>query len=282
MSLKAKNIGLVLSPHTIYATEALADISLTLSPGTILGMVGETGSGKSSLLQVMAGLQPPTSGAVTVDELPVYGSPQDTPQVRRLIGISFQYPEYQFFEETVARELAFGLQRQGLSPEVVAERSAAALHLVQLPLSLLPRSPFELSGGQMRRLALAITFSLEPKYLLLDEPLAGLDPAGREAVMAAISAYCREREAAVLFVSHNMEEVTRVAHRLLVMRQGHLMLDATPWEVFSHAEAIQDAGLELPPGYRLLAELQQRGLEIPPSYPTDREQFYRLLRNLLT
>ena len=277
MSLEINGIGLTVNRATIYEVEALRDVSFALHKGEITGLIGHSGSGKSSLLQIIAGLQPPTSGTVSLEGMPLYTEQTDRRRLRQQVGISFQYPEHQFFEDSVEKELCFGLHRQGLESADIKSRIAEVMSLFGLDESLLPRSPFDLSGGQMRRLGLAITFALHPTYLLLDEPLAGLDPKGRKEVMSAITSYARRAEAMILFVSHNMDDVARIADRLLVLREGQLILDGSTQDVFLEEETLRSAGLDLPEVFRLVADLRARGVPLADRFVVDVDDALQVL-----
>ncbi|MCL2548153.1 MAG: ATP-binding cassette domain-containing protein [Symbiobacteriaceae bacterium] len=281
MTLDVHDLSLTLNPDTIFTTQALRKVSFVLVRGEVTAVVGHTGSGKSTLLQVMAGLQVPTEGEVILDGMRLYERETDIPRLRRLTGLSFQYPEHQFFEETVEKELAFGLLRRGESPEEIIRHSSEMMALFGLDSSLMQRSPFELSGGQMRRLGLAITFALKPAYLLLDEPLAGLDPSGKRDVLAAISVYAKQYQAAVVLVSHNMDDIAEVADRLIVLSQGEVLLDGPPYAVFSEESKLATAGLEVPQVFRLIAELRRRGMPLQDGYINSNRQAYHLVRELL-
>ena len=263
MSLEIDHVELRFAQGTIHATQALKPISFVLQPGMVVGLVGHTGSGKSTLLQIMAGLLEPTAGEVRIDGMTLYRPHTDRKKLRRAVGVGFQYPEHQLFEETVYKELAFGLLRQGIAEDEIAKRIEDILPLVELGHSILQRSPFELSGGQMRRLALATTLVLQPRYLFLDEPVAGLDPRGRDGILDAIVAYQEKQDSAVVFVSHSMDDVSRIANTLIVLRDGEMVMNTTPAKAFARPEVLHDAGLDLPELHKLVLELQRAGINLP-------------------
>ena len=281
MSLSVENVRLTYGPGSVFATEALKGVSFSLRAGEIVGLVGRTGSGKSSLLQVLAGLEPVDHGSVVLEGMSLYRKETDRQKLRRLVGISFQYPEHQFFAETITKELSFGLQQQSLSNEEIDERIADSLRLVHLEQIKRERSPFELSGGQMRRLALATVFAMRPRYLLLDEPVAGLDPQSRSEILSCLSAYRQRHQAAVFFVSHSMEDIARIAERIVVLDRGKVLFDASPKELFMQEELLLRAGLELPGVYTLLRELRALGIDIPAEPVWDLETASRALEHYL-
>ena len=238
-----------------FAATALEDVSLTIEDGELIGLLGHTGSGKTTLVQHLNGLLKPTSGKVVVDGLDITEKDVSLLEVRRRVGLVFQYPEYQLFEETVTKDVAFGPKNLGLSEQEVDERVRYALQEVGLVYEeIAERSPFELSGGQMRRVAIAGVLAMRPKTLILDEPTAGLDPAGRRSILGMI----RELHAAggltVVMVSHNMDDISSLATRLVVMSRGKMVLTGTPREVFQHRELLSSIGLGIPQA----AELTQR------------------------
>lgn len=277
MSLIAERIAHVYSPGSIYETQALQEVSLCLEPGRLVALIGQTGSGKSSLLQILSGLQKPSQGRVLLEDMPLYHPDTDRKRLHRLVGVSFQYPEHQLFEETVAKEIAFGLRKQGLDEAAIEQRIDETLALVGLTSAIRGRSPFELSGGQMRRVALASTLALQPRYLFLDEPIAGLDPRGRDEILACILDYKQRSGAAILFVSHSMEDVATIADRIMVLCRGQLLLEGTPEDVFRQKELLYRSGLELPQAYLLIETLRAAGLELDAGIALDAEQATRML-----
>ena len=262
-----------------FAATALEDVSLTIEDGELIGLLGHTGSGKTTLVQHLNGLLKPTSGKVVVDGLDITEKGVSLLEVRRRVGLVFQYPEYQLFEETVARDVAFGPRNLGLSEQEVDERVRYALREVGLAYDeIAQRSPFELSGGQMRRVAIAGVLAMRPKTLILDEPTAGLDPAGRRSILGMI----RELHAAggltVVMVSHNMDDISSLATRLVVMSRGRMVLTGTPREVFQHRELLSSIGLGIPQAAELTQQLIAEGYPLPADLYTPAEVAEALLK----
>ena len=253
-------------PGSALAYPALADISLSIMDGEFLGIIGHTGSGKSTLIQHLNGLLLPTDGNVLVDGLNTREK-KLRKQIRSLVGMVFQYPEYQLFEETVERDLAFGPKNMGLKEEEIHERVWEALRLVGLPPEdFAEKSPFELSGGEKRRAALAGILAMRPKYLVLDEPMAGLDPRGRREILALIESLRRDYGTGIIMVSHSMDDVAMYSDRIAVLDQGSLGMLGTPEEVFSRGEELLNMGLNLPQATRLVRALRERGVAIERDY----------------
>ena len=262
-----------------FAATALEDVSLTIEDGELIGLLGHTGSGKTTLVQHLNGLLKPTSGKVVVDGLDITEKGVSLLEVRRRVGLVFQYPEYQLFEETVAKDVAFGPKNLGLSEQEVDERVRYALQEVGLVYEeIAERSPFELSGGQMRRVAIAGVLAMRPKTLILDEPTAGLDPAGRRSILGMI----RELHAAggltVVMVSHNMDDISSLATRLVVMSRGRMVLTGTPREVFQHRELLSSIGLGIPQAAELTQRLIAEGYPLPADLYTPEEVAEALLK----
>ena len=247
---------------------ALQNVDLTVAPGEYLAVIGRTGSGKSTLMQHLNGLLRPTSGQVLFEGEDIWGSKERTRQVRFQVGLVFQYPEYQLFEETVYRDIAFGPTNMGLDQAEVDRRVRQAARFVGLSDHTLEKSPFDLSGGQKRRVAIAGVIAMEPKVLILDEPTAGLDPAGAAQILGNIRAYHREKKAAIILVSHSMNEVAREAQRLVVFRDGTIPYSGTPQEVFSHGSELERMGLGVPEMTRVFARLRDMGYQVPASVYT--------------
>jgi energy-coupling factor transport system ATP-binding protein len=264
MAVVFQNVTHVFLPGSPFMTTAIRDIDLTIADGEFLGLIGHTGSGKSTLIQHINGLLKPTSGSVEVCGIHTSAKGADLMKLRRLVGLVFQYPEHQLFEETVEKDIAFGPRNMGLGEEETALRVRRALAQVGLPeAGTLSRSPFELSGGQRRRVAIAGVLAMEPQVLILDEPTAGLDPRGREEVLALVRSIHAERQCTVIMVSHSMDEVARVASRVVVMSRAEIAIDGTPREVFERSAELKEMGLDVPVVAQLCAELRQRGLDVP-------------------
>lgn len=260
--LKIENLTHVYSAGTPFERVAVDKVSLTAHHGEFIGLIGHTGSGKSTLIQHFNGLLKPTSGRVLINGEDIFQSKEMTRGARFAVGLVFQYPEYQLFEETVYKDIAFGPKNMGLDEKEVDRRVRDAAAIVGLSPQVLDKSPFELSGGQKRRVALAGVFAMEPQVLVLDEPMAGLDPAGREDVFAFIKKYHKQHGITVIFVTHSMEDAAKMADRIIVMEQGSILLDGTPQEIFSHAEALTEAGLDIPQVTQVFQELRKRGVTI--------------------
>ena len=251
---------------SVLSQAAVSDIRLEIQEGDFLGMIGHTGSGKSTLVQLMGGLLQPTGGRVLVDGLDL-GDKKQRKAARSRVGLVFQYPEYQLFEETVAKDVAYGPHNLGLAPEEVEARVRRAMELVGLPYDRFgEKSPFALSGGEKRRAALAGVIAMEPRYLILDEPMAGLDPMGRKAILETIAGLRQETGCAVVMVSHSMEDVAQYAQRIAVLHQGRLVKAGPPGEIFQEEALLRSLGLELPVPCRLAAALRARGMDVPPVY----------------
>ncbi|MBQ4154627.1 MAG: energy-coupling factor transporter ATPase [Clostridia bacterium] len=241
---------------------AINKVSFTLKKGETLGIIGHTGSGKSTLVQTLNGLIKPESGTVFLDGEDLWKNPKQVYQKRFRVGLVFQYPEYQLFEETVYKDIAFGPKNMGLSEEEIDFRIKKYISLLGLNLNYLEKSPFDLSGGEKRRVALAGILAMEPEVLVLDEPTAGLDPVGRENLFKAIELYKKERSAAVIIVSHSMEDLARLSDKLLVMNLGEAKMFGTVEEVFARYEELSKMGLDVPVVTKILLELKALGLNV--------------------
>ena len=264
--LEIKNLNHVYSAGTPFEHVALKDVSFAVDRGEFIGVIGHTGSGKSTLMQHLNGLLKPTSGEILLDGKDIWSDKKLTRQSRFRVGLVFQYPEYQLFEETVYRDIAFGPKNMGLSTEEIDRRVREAAGFVGLTDAQLQVSPFDLSGGQKRRVAIAGVIAMEPEVLILDEPTAGLDPEGREEVLQNIESYRKAKNATIMMVSHSMNDVARLADRLLVMCNATLAMDGTPREVFDHAQELLDMGLDIPEITRVFLKLQQLGLPVNQVY----------------
>ena len=264
--LQVNHLNHVYSAGTPFEHKALDDVSFSVERGEFIGVIGHTGSGKSTLMQHLNGLLQPTSGQILLDGKDIWSDRKTTRQARFRVGLVFQYPEYQLFEETVYKDIAFGPTNMGLSAEEIDRRVREAAGFVGLTEEQLQVSPFDLSGGQKRRVAIAGVIAMEPEILILDEPTAGLDPVGREEILENIDSYRRAKNATVMMVSHSMNDVARMTDRLLVMCDSRLAMDGTPIEVFSHAQELLDMGLDIPALTRIFLELQKLGLPIKQVY----------------
>ena len=267
--LEVKNLNHIYSAGTPFEHIALEDVSFSLERGEFVGVIGHTGSGKSTLMQHLNGLLKPTSGSVLLDGKDIWSSKAFTHQCRFRVGLVFQYPEYQLFEETVYKDIAFGPKNMKLSADQIDQRVREAAMLVGLTEEMLEMSPFDLSGGQKRRAAIAGVIAMEPEVLILDEPTAGLDPEGRAEILENIQQYRSRKHATVLMVSHSMNDVARLADRLLVMNGAHLAMDGSPAEVFERAEELLNMGLDIPVVTEVFMELRKMGISIPQVYSVE-------------
>lgn len=264
MSIEIRGLTHIYMPGTPFETRALDDVSLTIRDGDFVGVIGHTGSGKSTLVQHLNGLILPTSGQITVDGMDLADKNTDKRAIRRRVGLVFQYPENQLFEETVAKDIAFGPKNLGLDEAEIDRRVRTAMRRVALDYDKLSqRSVFELSGGQMRRVAIAGVLAMEPQTLVLDEPCAGLDPKGREEILGLISDLHRESGATIVMVSHSMDDVAALAERVIVMNHGKVAMDGAPREVFSRGEELRAIGLDVPQAVELAQKLREKGFDVP-------------------
>lgn len=266
--LEVKNLTHVYSAGTPFEHKALDNVSFYLERGEFVGVIGHTGSGKSTLMQHLNGLLKPDSGTVLLDGVDIWSDKKITRQARFRVGLVFQYPEYQLFEETVYKDIAFGPRNMGLPAEEIDRRVREAAGFVGISDAQLASSPFDLSGGQKRRAAIAGVIAMEPELLILDEPTAGLDPAGREDILANIDGYRRAKNATVMMVSHSMNDVARMADRLIVMNRARIAMDGTPREIFTlnHTQELMDMGLDIPELTRVFLCLRRMGLNVPVVY----------------
>ena len=267
--LQVKNLTHTYSAGTPFEHKAIDNMNFSVQRGEFIGIIGHTGSGKSTLMQHLNGLLKPTSGQVLLDGVDIHSDKKFTRQARFRVGLVFQYPEYQLFEETVYKDIAFGPKNMGLKPEEIDRRVREAAKLVGLTDEQLEVSPFDLSGGQKRRVAIAGVIAMEPEVLILDEPTAGLDPASRAAVLENIETYRKTKNATIMMVSHSMNDVARLTDRLLVLCGSHLAMDGAPSEVFTRAQELLDMGLDIPDITRVFLRLQQMGLPLEPVYTID-------------
>lgn len=260
--LAVRDLSHVYSAGTPFEHTALDGVNLTIRQGELIALLGHTGSGKSTLIQHLNGLLKPTHGQVLYRGQDIFAKDTNIRDIRFRIGLVFQYPEYQLFEETVGQDIAYGPMNMGLEHTEIDRRVAEAMDAVGLPQSLREQSPFALSGGQKRRVALAGVIAMQPEVLILDEPTAGLDPSGREEMLGMIRRLHDEHGTTILIVTHSMEDAASLASRLIVMKEGHIFLTGAPSEVFAQAEALERAGLSVPQVTKILLELKKRGLPV--------------------
>ncbi|NLY11727.1 MAG: energy-coupling factor transporter ATPase [Firmicutes bacterium] len=275
MPIKIEGLSYIYSPQSPLAKQALWDINLEIADGEFVGLIGHTGSGKSTLIQHLNGLIKPMQGKVVVDEFDLTDKSTNWRQLRQKVGMVFQYPEHQLFGETVYEDVAFGPKNLGISEAEIEQRVIDALKMVDLDYdSLKDRSPFELSGGQKRRIAIAGVLAMRPRILILDEPTAGLDPRGRDEILDQVKRLHTEWDLTVILVTHSMEDIARLATRLIVLEKGRVALDGTPYEVFANAEELSRMGLGVPQVTALMSELSKRGLAVKKEVMTieDAEQ----------
>ena len=263
--LEIKNLSHVYSAGTPFQHAALHDVSLCIERGEFIGLIGHTGSGKSTLIQHLNGLLKPTSGKVLFQGEDIWKDVKFTRETRYHVDLVFQYPEYQLFEETVFKDIAFGPKNMGLSEEEIRARVLRAAGFVGIAESELEKSPFDLSGGQKRRVAIAGVIAMEPEVLILDEPTAGLDPAGRESILQNIRDYQKAQNATVIMVSHSMEEIASNVSRLVVMNDGAVVMTGSPREVFANAQELMAIGLDVPQVTRVFLRLREMGLDVDTS-----------------
>lgn len=267
--LEVKNVTHTYSAGTPFEHKALEDVSFCLHRGEFVGVIGHTGSGKSTLMQHLNGLLKPDSGEILLDGKSIWADKATTRQTRFRVGLVFQYPEYQLFEETVYQDIAFGPKNMGLDSKEIDRRVKEAAGFVGISEDLLQISPFDLSGGQKRRVAIAGVIAMEPELLILDEPTAGLDPAGREEILENIENYRKAKNATIMMVSHSMSDVARLTDRILVLEGSRLVYDDTPAGVFRHADKLVEMGLDIPEVTRIFLKLRQLGLDVEPVYTVD-------------
>ena len=277
MSIIIKELSHIYSPKSPFEYAALKNVSIEIPDGQYVALIGHTGSGKSTLIQHLNGLMKPTEGSITVQGIDLCAKNVPLKELRRKVGLVFQYPEYQLFEETVEKDVAFGPKNMGLDKQEIKERVLEAIQLVGLDESVLEMSPFDLSGGQKRRVAIAGVISMRPEVLVLDEPIAGLDPMGRKEILALVAAYREKTGATVILVSHNMDDVADIAQRVIVMNKGSVALDGSPKEVFSKTEQMRSMGLDVPQTVLLADELRARGMDVPMDIITEKEMLEFLL-----
>ena len=268
--IKVEDLSHVYGEGTPFEKTAIHNISLTIPEGEMVGIIGHTGSGKSTFIQHLNGLLKPTSGTITLDGRDIYESKQFTHDVRFRVGLVFQYPEYQLFEETVYKDIAFGPSNMKLSEEEIDERVREAAAFVRVEVELFEKSPLELSGGQKRRVAIAGVIAMRPSVLILDEPTAGLDPGGCQQILQNICEYREKSGSTVILVSHSMDDVARIADRLVVFSKGSILMEGTPEEVFSHPDELTEVGLSVPEPTSIAMALREKGVDLGSAiYTTD-------------
>lgn len=282
MSICVENVSCVYSKGSPFEKVALENISLTIEPGEFIGIIGHTGSGKSTLIQHLNGLIHPTSGKVTIDGVDLAAKTKEAVAKRHSVGMVFQYPEHQLFEETVAKDIAFGPKNLGCSEEETEKRVKSAMKFAGLDYNTFGgRSPFRLSGGQQRRVAIAGVIAMHPDFLILDEPSAGLDPIGRREIFSRIQSWYKKGVFSVILVSHNMDDIARLATRLLVMHKGHLVMDGKPMDIFlNRRKELRECGVDAPPLTQTLLYLKEKGIPVPEDAKTVEEAVDRMSKML--
>ncbi len=261
--LELKNLSYVYGTGTPFEKTAVNNVSLSIEKGEFIGIMGHTGSGKSTLVQMLNGLMKPTSGQVLLDGEDIWANPKDIRKIRFKVGMVFQYPEYQLFEETVAKDIAFGPTNMGKSGAELEKAVNDAARFTGLKDELLDKSPFDLSGGEKRRAAIAGVIAMNPEVLVLDEPTAGLDPMGRDVLLSQIVQYHKERKNTVILVSHSMEDIARVADKIIVMNKSNLVMFDKTKEVFSKGRELEKIGLRVPQITKIMLELREKGFNVP-------------------
>lgn len=278
--IKTENLKLVYGSGTSFEKTALSDVNIEIEQGEFVGIIGHTGSGKSTLVQLLNGLLKPTEGKIYLDGKDIWEDPKNIRKVRFKVGMVFQYPEYQLFEETVYKDISFGPKNMELSDDEIDKRVKSAAEFAGLRPELLQKSPFDLSGGEKRRAAIAGVIAMDPDVLILDEPTAGLDPLGRDVLLSQILNYHKVRKNTVLLVSHSMEDIARIADRILVMSRGKkVMLDNTA-EVFSKGDELEKLGLRVPQITKIMLKLRENGINVNPSVLTVEQGFNEILNCL--
>ncbi len=281
MSINTENIKYVYSEGTPFRTLALDDVNITINQGEFVGIIGHTGSGKSTLIQLFNGLELPTEGKIVVDGTLVGADKKKLKLIRQTVGLVFQYPEYQLFEETVAKDVAFGPMNLNLSQEEIDYRVKEALELVGFNYKKIKdASPFDLSGGQKRRVAIAGVLAMKPDYLILDEPTAGLDPSGRNEIFSQIKKLHVKSNVTVVLVSHSMEDIAKLVDRVIVLSKGKVHMQGTPKEIYSQAEELENIGLGIPQIASIVKELRSRGFNIMPDILSVEEAKEEILKEV--
>ncbi len=278
--IKAENIRFVYGTGTSFEKTALSDVSFEIEKGEFIGIIGHTGSGKSTLVQLLNGLLKPTDGKIYLNGKDIWEQPKKIRNVRFKVGMVFQYPEYQLFDETVYKDISYGPKNMGLSDEEIDEKVRSAAEFVGLKKELLDKSPFELSGGEKRRAAIAGVIAMDPEVLILDEPTAGLDPLGRDALLSQIQDYHDVRKNTVILVSHSMEDIARVADRILVMSHGEKYMFDTPENVFSKGRELEKLGLQVPQVTKIMLLLKESGINVNQNILTVEQAFNEIVNYL--
>lgn len=278
MSIRLENVNYKYSIGTVYEKHALKNINLEIQKGEFVGIAGHTGSGKSTLIQHLNGLEKATSGAIYYNEQNIYDKNFDLDGLRMKVGLSFQYPEYQLFETTVLEDVCFGPKNQKLSKEEVLTRGKEALSLVGMTEEVYDKSPFQLSGGQKRRVAIAGILAMNPEYIILDEPAAGLDPKGRNDILKLLKNLHQKKEMGIVLVSHSMEDLANYVNRIIVMNHGEKVFDDIPSKVFSHVEELEKMGLSAPQLTYLLHQLKEKGFDISTDILDYKEAIVQIVR----
>ena len=276
--MKLENVSFTYSPNTAYEIHALKNINLEIREGEFIGLIGHTGSGKSTLVQHFNGLMKATGGAIYYNDENIYGEGYSMKELRSKVGLVFQYPEHQLFEVDVLTDVCFGPKNQGCSKEEAEERALKALKMVGLKEKYYKQSPFELSGGQKRRVAIAGVLAMEPDVLILDEPTAGLDPKGRDEILDQLKRIHEERHITIILVSHSMEDVAEYVGRIIVMNQGEVMYDGAPKEVFSHYKELETVGLAAPQVTYIMHALKEKGFGVSTDATTIEEATEEIFR----
>ena len=278
--IKAENIRFVYGTGTSFEKTALSDVNFEIEKGEFIGIIGHTGSGKSTLVQLLNGLLKPTDGKIYLNGKDIWEQPKKIRNVRFKVGMVFQYPEYQLFDETVYKDISYGPKNMGLSDEEIDEKVRSAAEFVGLKKELLDKSPFELSGGEKRRAAIAGVIAMDPEVLILDEPTAGLDPLGRDALLSQIQDYHDVRKNTVILVSHSMEDIARVADRILVMSHGEKYMLDTPENVFSKGRELEKLGLQVPQVTKIMLLLKESGINVNQNILTVEQAFNEIVNYL--
>lgn len=283
MSIKIENLTYIYMPKTPFEKKAIDDVSIEIKQGEFVALIGHTGSGKSTLIQHINGLLKPTSGKILIDDIDITKKNVKLTNIRKKVGLVFQYPEYQLFEETIEKDISFGPQNLGLDNDEINRRVQRAMKTVGMNYEdYKDKSPFEISGGQKRRVAIAGVVAMEPNILILDEPTAGLDPKGRDDILSKIVELYEENDMTIILVSHSMEDVAKVANRVIVMDSGKCILDGTPKEIFKEIELLESVGLAVPQVTYLIRELRNKGFDIPEDIFTlerAKEELLRLFKS---